>query len=184
MNKQWTIGSLMVIGLLVIAVCVFAWPERKDPAVAELEKLRDEGFARGEQMTEQEQRESREEFGERMRDLSPDQRQAFVESSMPMFMKMFEAQVDRFLAMSPEEQREEMDQRIDAMRAMQARGQNGPPGGGGNGPRPSPQQMDAMRKRMLDWSTPEQRAKMDAFFEKFRKRMQERGISPPGGGFF
>lgn len=182
------IGSVIAIGLLALAAWALGWPERKDPTVVELEKLRDEGIARREQMTEQEQQESREEFGERMRELSEEQRQTFFQSSMPMFLKMFEAQTDRFLAMSSEEQRKEMDSRIDAMQAAQAQGQNGPPGGsggfGGNGQQPSPQQMDEFRKRMLDWTSPEQRAKFDAAFEKYNKRLQERGISPPGGGFF
>lgn len=192
MNKQWTIGGAIAIVLLVIAAWAFGWFERKDPALAELEKLRDEGLSRQDQMTEDEQRASREKFGERMRDLPEEARRAFFESSMPIFMKMFEARIDRFMAMSPEEQRKEMDKRIDEMKArMNASGQGGPPPGGGaggpggNGPRPSAQQMDEMRKKMLDWTTPKQRAKFDAAFQKFNERLEQRGMNPmPGGGFF
>ena len=186
MNKRWILGGAIAIVLLVIAAWALGWLERKDPTVAELEKIRDADFARREQMTEDEQQASREEFGKRMRELSEEQRRAFFESSMSLFMKMFEAQIDRFAAMSPEEQKEEMDKRIDEMKA---RGQGGPPGGaggpGGNGPRPSAQQMDEMRKKMLDWTTPEQRAKFENAMRRFNERLQQRGMNPmPGGGFF
>jgi hypothetical protein len=87
--------------------------------------------------------------------------------------------------MSPEEQRKEMDKRIDE---MQSRGQAGPggrQGPGGNFPRPTGQQMDEWRKKMLDWTTPDQRAKFDAAFQKFNERLKERGMNPvPVGGFF
>lgn len=192
MNKRWTIGGTIAIALLVIAAWAFGWLERKDPALAELEKLRDEGLSRQGQMTEEEQRASREKFGEQMRDVPEETRRKFFESSMPVFMRMFEAQTDRFLAMSPEEQRKEMDKRIDDMKArMNAPGQGGPPPGGGaggpggNGPRPSAQQMDEMRKKMLDWTTPEQRAKFEKVMQKYSERLKQRGMDPmPGGGFF
>lgn len=183
MNKRWTLGGLLAVAALFLAAWLLGWFDRKDPVIAELEKVRDADFARQEEMTEEERRESREKFGERMRGLSEEQRRAFFESSMPVFMKMFETQIDRFLEMPPEEQKKEMDKRIDDMKA---RGQGGPGGGpGGNGPRPSPQQIDEFRKKMLDWTTPEQRAKFDNAFQKFNDRLQERGMNPmPGGGFF
>lgn len=183
MNKQRTIGLAIVSALLLIGICAYLWLNRKDPVIAELEKKRDADFARQAEMTEDERRTAREEFGQRMRGLSEEQTRAFLESSMPIFLKMFESQIDRFEAMSPDDQKKEMDKRIDEMKA---RGQTGPgrgPGGAGGGP--SPQQIDEWRKKMLDWTTPEQRAKFDNAFQKFNERLQQRGMNPmPAGGFF
>lgn len=184
MNRRWTYGGAIAVVLLLITVWAWGGTDSKDPAVRELEKLRDEDFARQEQMTEAERQASREQFGERMRGLSEEQRRSFFESSAPIFMKMFEARVDQFLKLSPEEQDAEIDKRIDE---MQARRQAGPPqaGGPGGGAAPSAQQIDEMRKKMLDWTTPEQRAKFDTAFQKFNERLKQRGMSSmPGGGFF
>ena len=69
-----------------------------------------------------------------MEGLTPDQRMAFMESSMavfvPLMAKQFEKNYDEFMAKSPEEQRREMDKRIDE---MEARGGQGGPGGPGRG---------------------------------------------------
>jgi hypothetical protein len=183
MNRQKQFAGVLLVGILLLGAWALGWFERKDPVLAELEKQRDADFARQEQMSEEERQATREEFGKKMRGLTEEQRRAFFENSMPIFLKMFERQVDSFLEKSPEEQRKEMDKRIDEMKA---RGQTGPGGGpGGRGGGPSPKQVDEWRKKMLDWTTPEQRAKFDTAFQKFNERLQQRGMnSGAGGGFF
>ncbi len=173
------VTAITVVGLVAWYLGWFGGDRySSDPAVAELQELRDQQFAKSDQMSENQQQSAREDFRQRMEGLTENQRRAFFESSAPLFMKMFLRQIDRFLALSPEEQRAEMDRRI---AEMQARG--GPPGAGSQ--QPDPQQMDQMRKRMLDWTTPEDRAKFESFMTKFSDRMKERGINPgPGGGFF
>ena len=47
--------------------------------------------------------------------------------------------------------------------------------------------MDEFRKKMLAWTTPEQRAKFENGIQMFNDRRKERGLDAvdmPGGGFF
>lgn len=41
--------------------------------------------------------------------------------------------------------------------------------------------MDTFRKKMLDWTTPEQCVKFDEGMRMFNERRQERGSPPPVG---
>jgi hypothetical protein len=184
MNKRLATGGVVALVLLGFAVWRLGWfghsKLSKDPAVAELQKLQAEGLAKQNQMSEADQKTARESFRDRIGQLTEQQRQAFFTSSAPFFMKMFEQRVDHFLALTPEEQRKEMDKRIDEMKAR-----GGPPGGGFGGQPPAPEQMDQMRKRMLDASTPDQRAKFERAMTMFTDRMKAKGVNPgPGGGFF
>ncbi|MDZ4656814.1 MAG: hypothetical protein SH868_04450 [Bythopirellula sp.] len=189
-----------VTALVVLLFAAWAWgwfdagQYSDDPAIAELEKLRDENVAKmkglsDEQMRDQ-MREQRDGMREKMEGLSEEQRMAFFESSMPIFMplmaKRFEEDYDKMMAMTPEEQRKEMDKRIDE---MEARGGPGGPGGPGRGGRPpmDAKKMDEIRKKMLDWTTPEQRSKFENGMRMMNERREERGLPamPPfgGGGF-
>jgi hypothetical protein len=193
-NRNATAGVALVVACLIWA-WAFGWFEggkayNDDPVVAELEKLRDENVPKMESMSEDQRRAEGEAFRKRMEGLSEQQRMAFFESSMPVFVPMmarqFEQRYDKFMAMSPEEQRKELDKRIDE---MEARGQGGPGGGGGRGgPRNmDPKRAETMRKKMLDWTTPEQRAKFERGMELMNERREQRGLAPmpgPGGGFF
>jgi hypothetical protein len=198
-NAAYGVGAL-VVGVLLWG-WVFGWFNGKvysdDPVVAELEKLRDENVPKMDQLSEAERRSQRDAFGERMKGLTEEQRMAFFESSMPIFVpmmaKQFEKRYDEFMAMSPEEQRAELDKRIDEMKARGGPGGPGGPGGGGNGGRRGPPNMDPkkaeqFRKKMLDWTTPEQRAKFENGINLMNGRLKERGMDPlppgPGGGFF
>jgi hypothetical protein len=184
MNKKLMIGASVALVLFGIAAWRLGWFGHsnygKDPAVAELQQLQADGLAKQNQLSEAEQKAARESFRDRIQKLTEQQRQAFFASSAPFFMKMFEQQVDRFLALSPEEQRKEMDKRIDEMKAR-----GGPRGGGFGGKPPAPEQIDQMRKRMLDATSPDQRAKFERAMTMFTDRMKANGVNPgPGGGFF
>lgn len=184
MNKRVAGSVLSGLAMVLLVGWLLGWFHGTDREVRELEKLRDEGFAQREQMTPEQRQETGEQFRTKLEGLTEDQRKAFFESSAPIFMKMFEARLDKFFGMTPEEQRAELDKQIDR---MQSGLRQGGPGGGGppGGTPPSPQQIDEMRKKMLDWTTPEQRAKFENAMQMFQKRLQERGITPPnGGGFF
>lgn len=196
MNRNAALGAAALTAAVLTWAWAFGWFNGKqysdDPVVAELEKLRDENVPKLEQMSEDERRAQRNAFGERMKGLSEEQRMAFVESSMPifvpMFAKQFEARYDAFMAMSPEEQTKELDKRIDEMKARG--GPGGGPGGGRGGPprNMDPKKAEQIRKKMLDWTTPEQRAKFENGLQRFNDRLKERGMEPlppgPGGGFF
>jgi hypothetical protein len=176
------VAVVAAIALAAVAAWGLGWFRdgrySDDYAVAELQRLRDEGFAKQDQMNDEQRQAAGEDFRRRMEGLTDEQRRAFFESSAPLMMQMFAQRVERFLAMSLEEQRLEMDRRIDE---MQSRG--GPPGGGFQ--QNDPQRFDQMRKQLLDWSTPEQRARFETAMTMFNQRLTERGMNPgPGGGFF
>ena len=176
-----------IAGLVVVALLGVAWAMgwigddgySDDPAVAELEQLRDKSLTK----PQEERADMRRDFSERMRQLEPQQRQAFMESSMPIFAKMMEQRIDEFLALPPEEQQKRLDERIDQMeqwreeREAEGKAPGGPPWGAGN---MSPDKQDEMRKKMLDWTTPDQRAKFEQAMNMMNDRRSERGLEPVG----
>lgn len=169
--------------ILIFAAWVWGWLDtgqyNDDPKVAELERFRDANISKGEPP-----REFRDEMRTKMEGLSPEQRMAFFESSMPIFVpfmaKRFEDEYDKFVQLSPQEQRKKLDERIDE---MEKRG--GPGGPGGNRPPMDPKKMNEIAKKMLDWTTPDQRTKFENGMRMMNDRRKARGLSPlpPMGGF-
>ncbi|MBL9162501.1 MAG: hypothetical protein JNL18_07220 [Planctomycetaceae bacterium] len=191
MKKSEVCGIVGVAMLAVLVAWFYGWFDGKaysdDPQVAALEKERDANVDKLANMPEAQRRTQGEAFRKQMEGLSPDQRAAFMESSMavfvPLMARQFEKNYDEFMAKSPEEQRRELDKRIDE---MEARGGQGGPGGPGRGgpPNMDPKKMDEFRKKMLDYTTPEQRAKFENGIQIFNDRRKERGlppVGPPGG---
>jgi hypothetical protein len=180
MKNQKVMYGITALVVLVFAAWVWGWLDTgqysDDPAVAELERIRDANIGSG-----QPPREMREEMRTKMEGLSEEQRMAFFESSMPIFVPMmakrFEEEYDKFVELSPEEQRKKLDERIDQME------KNGGPGG--NRPPMDAKKMDEMRKKMLDWTTPDQRAKFENGLQMLNNRRDQRGLPPvpPMGGF-
>lgn len=136
-----------------------------------------------------------------MAQLTPDQRSQLNRDRQ----KQQEKEYDRYFAMSKAEQKRYLDERINRMQqAMnQARpngqGNAGVPGakanisfgtgggtaGGPNGPggkSKNPDDIESRKKKMLDSTTTEFRAKNDRFRKEMEQRMKERGITPPAGG--
>jgi hypothetical protein len=193
MNNRAVTGVVTLVVAALVWAWALGWFDGKkysdDPEVAELERLRDENLPKIEKMPEEQRRAERDVFRERMKGLSEEQRMKFFESSapifIPLFAKAFEKRYDEFMAKSAEEQRKELDKEIDRMQANQNR--PGGPGGPGGGGRPNidPKKADEFRKKMLDWTTPEQRAKFENGIRIFNQRREERGLSPippPGRG--
>jgi hypothetical protein len=124
--------------------------------------------------------------------MTDDQKASFFEQLAPVFIpimaKRFEEEYDKFMAMTPEQQRKKLDERIDEMRKRGGPPGSGPGGGDRRGPPPmSPQKMEEFRKKMLDWTTPDQRAKFENGIQMFNDRLKQRGMDPvdmPGGGVF
>jgi hypothetical protein len=192
-NRNYT-----AIGALAIACLIWAWAlgwfeggkaYSDDPQVAELQKQIEDNAPKFQQMSREEQRTQGDAFRKRMEGLSDEQRLAVMESAMaiwiPMAARRFEQEYDKFMAMSPDQQRQELDKRIDDMQKRGGAGQGS--GRGGGPPNMDPKRVEAFRKRMLDWTTPEQRAKFENGIQLFNNRRVERGLPPisgPGGGFF
>ena len=186
MKKSEIFGIAAVAMLAILVAWFYGWFDGKnysdDPQVAALDKERDANADKFMNMPEDQRRTAGEAFRKQMEGLTPDQRQAFIESSMAVFVpimaKQFEKRYDEFMAMSPEEQRRELDKRIDE---MEARGGQGGPGRGGP-PNMDPKKMDEFRKKMLDYTTPEQRAKFENGVNMFNERRKQRGLPPVGPG--
>jgi hypothetical protein len=188
--KQSEICGLIAVAVLALLVAWFyglfdGKEYSADPQVAALEKLRDEKAPEFVKMPEEQRRVEGEAFRKQMEGLTPEQRQAFFESSMSVFVPImaaqFEKRYDDFMAMSPDEQRRELDRRIDEMEKRGGAGGGGGPGRGGP-PNMDPKKADEFRKRMLDYTTPEQRAKFENGIQIFNQRRKERGLPPVGPG--
>jgi hypothetical protein len=186
MKDHKILYGVTALVILIFTAWVWGWFDAgqysADPKVAELERLRDANVTKGEPP-----REFREEMRTKMEGLSEQQRTAFFESSMPIFVPMmakrFEEEYDKFVALSPEEQRKKLDERINE---MEKRGGPGGPGGpGGNRPPMDPKKMNEIAKKMLDWTTPDQRTKFENGMRMMNERRAERGLQPlpPMGGF-
>jgi hypothetical protein len=187
-----------IAGIVVLTVTALIWAwtlgwfsghkYSDDPQVAELQKIVVENAPKLDQLSEEQKRAGGEDFRQRMQGLSPEQRQAVMEGIMPIMVPMmarqFETQYDKFMNMSPEEQRRELDKRIDQMESQKNKGGPSPGGGMRN---VDPAKADQFRKKMLDWTTPEQRAKFENGIRLFNQRRAQRGLPPvhsPGRGGF
>jgi hypothetical protein len=149
-----------------------------------------------------------EELKKREQGLSPDQREALRqqrEKDRKAFEERQQQEMDRFFALSSQEQQAELDQKLDRMQGKgegrrgdgdQGKGPRGGDGGtpkdgassggdakGGQGGRSfSPEQRDNMRREWLNHSTPEQRAQRSNYHMMMQDRAQQRGVTPPSGG--
>jgi hypothetical protein len=193
MNRNVVAG--LVVMLLLIPAVAWAWgwfdSESEPEVVAQLRSLDEQP------PSEENDQSMRDAFRKQFEGVPEEKRMQVFEQLapviIPMMMARFETEYDKFMAMSPEEQRRELDRRINEMQNRGQRGMGGPGGGagasgrGGGRPNVDPKQIQAFQKKMLAWTTPEQRAKFDNGIQMFRSRMEERGLTPPpmqGGGFF
>ena len=188
MNKARTrIGLALVLVALLGAWVLGMFHDDNysdDPEVAKLEKLRDQSLEKD----GDERREALRDVQKQAESLTAEQKQSLFESSMPIFVKMgaqwMEKRFDEFLAMTPDEQREALDKRIDEelererKRNSQANAQDRPRRGPAS---MSPEKADEFRKRMQDWTTPDQRAKFETVMGMYNERREERGLEPIQG---
>jgi hypothetical protein len=195
MDKRWIGGGAGLVALLLVVAWWMGWFHREDPLIAQTRAAIATMQEQKQEPAPEQRNALRAAWEDRMKGLNDEQRMAMFEQLMPlvmpMFMQQFEARYDKFMAMTPAEQRAELDKRIDEMQKRMASGQGGggPFGGGGGGNRPQmdPAKAAEFQKKMLAWTTPEQRAKFQNGMMMFSNRMKERGLNPPpmpGGGFF
>lgn len=181
MKTKPLVAATVAILVMLTGAWAFGWfggDYSDDPEVARIEKLRDETFDDQTEMSDQQMREAGEQLKKQAANLSDDQRKELWKRSMPIFMPMMmkraERDMDRFLALSPEEQRAEMDEKL---RSGQGRWGGGPGGNrGGNRPKPSAEQVGEFMKKLNDWTTPEQRAKFEIVKGMYDARKQELGL--------
>jgi Spy/CpxP family protein refolding chaperone len=192
MDKRWIGGGAALVAALVAVAWWLGWFKHEDPLIAET-RAAIATMQKQEEPAPEQRNALRAAWEERMKGMTDEQRTAMFEQIMPivmpMYMQRFETDYDKFMAMTPEQQRAKLDERIDQMQKRMASGQGGggPFGGGGNRPQMDPAKAAEFQKKMLAWTTPEQRAKFQNGMMMFANRMKERGLNPPpmpGGGFF
>jgi hypothetical protein len=186
MNKRnAVVGAGASLVLLLLAAWWLGWFNREDDLIAEIKQIASQPEA------QQNPDVMRDAMRKQFEGVPPEQRMQMFEQLapviVPLMMARMTADINQLLAL-PEDQRiREIDKKIDEM----ARG-GGPPrapgrGNGGGPPNVDPKRMGEMQKKMLDWTTPEQRTTMQLGMKMFAERMTQRGMEPPpmpGGGFF
>jgi len=195
-KKLWwaviAVGVLLVLGVGTWAVRA----ARSNSNMAKVQELGRELMGEnGRNLSPEERREKFNEMRQAMEQLSPAERRSLFKEGA----KARREHMDKFFKMSPEEQIDELDKRIDQMQEMFERmqagqGENGRPRGGpggfggggfggpgggrfGRGRSADPDDRLRWRERMLNNSTPEDRAQGALYRQMMRDRMQERGIS-------
>jgi hypothetical protein len=136
----------------------------------------------------------------KIQSLPEDLRPKAMEEGRKLMMKGMEARVDSYFAAPPDQRQKLIDDQLKQMQSMQkafegsrsmfqGRGQGGSGGAAGNqqaagrpGPR-SEEDRSAWRKRMIDGSSPSQRARWTEYFGEVEKRRQALGMGGGGGPF-
>jgi len=176
MDKRKILGAGLTVILFLGAAWAFGFFNGLDSEVAELKAMRDDGFSRMGQMTDEERRAHFMSLRERAEQLSPEQRRQVFEGGQQFFAQ----RMNEFFAKSPAEQRKELDELIDRMEQWQGGNRGGRDGG--NRPQLSQQQIDQRMKQGLDRTSPEMRARMEQFRTMLNQRRGERGLPPVQGG--
>jgi hypothetical protein len=203
MKRRNIFAAAAAILLIACGAWAFGFFDRPDPVVAELQKMADQAF--GQELSEAQQSEFRQQFRQKMDSLSPAQRDAFFDANRDRWMQRMESRMNEFFAMSPSDQQKRLDEIINQMtRPRENRGPNGAngfrgPGGGSGGPtnnagrgdrgdrggwaNMTEAQRDERAKRRLDQTNPKMRAQFAEFRKKLENRAKERGIPQlPGWG--
>lgn len=193
-NKKTVIAILVVLGMAAVAYAFL--PAGPDPDVVRVQQMQEKLFDPNAKMSDDDRMKGFRELGEASRSLTDEQRMQVMREN-PMAKRMRQSVVDYFNL--PEKDRVALlDKHIDEMEKMrkdfekrmkdrQAKG-GGPPGGPGNGP---PRgfgggpggDRNAMRKKMLDNTSPQERAMFSEYFKQMSDRRQARGLPPLGGPF-
>jgi hypothetical protein len=196
MNRRNAAISTVVLILIVGAAWAFGFFGRTDPAVAELQQMRDQMFA-SRDLPEAQRDQLRDQFRQRLEGLSDAQRRAVFAGGREQWQQRNQQRMDQFFAMSRADQQKRLDESINRMLERQKdQNQNGAGNrnarSGGNGGRGgdrgrnmTPAQRESRAKQRLDRSSPKERAQRDEFRRRMQERMQQRGINPqllPGPG--
>lgn len=192
---------IAVIAVLAVLLAVAAWwcwaPHRQeDPRVAEIRTLHEElavKFPPGQAIRSPEEAVARvaamQSIMEKVQALPPELRGPAMMSGMRSFRAGMDAKIDEYFSLPADRRDAFLDLEIGQMEMMRsafAAGggpPGGPPPGGGSGPRPpfgppnmSESDANSMRKRMLDDTSPERRARIESFIDAMQKRRAERGL--------
>lgn len=191
-NKKTVIALVL---LMIGGGAAWAFlPSGPDPQLVKVQQLQQKLFSPDSKLTDAERREGFSELRQEAEKLTPEQQGQLMREN-PMAKRFQQTINDYFNA--PEKERVAMlDKQIDQMeqwrKQREASGKGRPPGppggpGGPGGPRGGGgmdgNRENQMRKRMLDNTSPQQRAMFGQYFDDMNKRRQQRGLPPMGGPF-
>ena len=181
-KKQAILVSVAIVLTLAGAGWAFGlFGSPVDPAVAELERQRDQVFS--EDATD----EDRQAFRDQVRSLTDDQRRQLFERGRPDIQERISARMNELYALPPEEFQREVMQRVDdlvAARAERDSDGEGPRGGFGPPAGMTDAQRDQRRKERLDFVDSETRAQFSEFRRAIDAELEARGEPPMQGRDF
>ncbi len=196
--KKKIIAALAVL-LLLVGLGWALMPAGVDPQVARVTELQQKLFSEQPQVSPEERRAAFGELRQEFEKLTPEQRDKMMRDNPPPFVRQMQKNIRDFFDLPADKRKEALDRQINEMesrrrqmteRFAQAGGRpgGGPPGGGpgfgggpGSGPGGNRGAMDAkgrqgMAKRMLDNTTPQDRAMMGEYMRQMQDRRRERGM--------
>ena len=190
--KKIAVATAILFPIAVLAIWV-SGGFSKDPRRTEVEQLQAKLSEEGQKLPRDEQRKLWQEMRKKMDQLPEAERQEVRRGMWEERRVRMEQEMDAFFSLPPEKQKVELDKRIDQMekwrkdRAARGNGNadrgGGRRGGGGDrGRNASEQERNKWRKRMLDNTTPKQRAQWRAYRDMMDQRRKERGLPERGGG--
>jgi hypothetical protein len=194
-KRKLIIGTVLMILLAAVAAWALGFIGGTDPAVAELQQMGEQMWNRG--LPEAQRDQLRDDFRERMRALSDDQRSAFFDANRDQWMLGVQRRMDEFFALPVADQQKRLDEILDRMQQWrQTRGQDGGARdasardgrrdgrGRGGWQNMTEAQRDERSKRRLDRTSPKLRAQFSEFRRRLDERSKQRGMGEvPGWGF-
>jgi len=192
-NKKTVVALLVVLGIAAVAYAFL--PAGPDPDVVRVQQMQEKLFDPNAKMSDDDRMKGFREMGEASRNLTDEQRMQVMREN-PMAKRMRQSVVDYFDA--PENERMAMlDKHIDEgekmrkefekrMKDRQAKGGGGPGGFGGGPPRGAGGpggDRNERAKKMLDNTSPQERAMFGEYFKQMSDRRKQRGLPPMGGPF-
>lgn len=189
--------GLLTLALALVGGSLWAWWHfRGDPEVARVQALAVQLRTETKDLPEDKRRELWGQFGEEIRKLSPDQRQALFADQRQRGEERARQELKNFFALSPADRQKALDRQIDeserrakerqkrnTQRAANGTGQRGG-GGSGRGQNRTAEEKSARRNQMLDRSSPEDRAMRAEHRRLMDERRGQRGLpASPRRGF-
>lgn len=198
MNKK---KMTLAIALVLLAGIAWAmWPPGENPQVAKVREMQQKLFADGpgrdSTIPPEERRKAFGELRQEMEKLTPDERDKLMRDNPPPFVRRMQKDISEFFELPVEKRKEALDRHIDNFEKMrrgmeqrfaQAGGRPGGgfgPGGGGGRSGMDPAGRANRAKRMLDNTTPQDRAQRSEFMRQMQDRRRERGLPPMPGPRF
>jgi hypothetical protein len=199
--KKKIIAALAVL-LLLGGLGWALMPAGVDPQVARVTELQQKLFSEQSQATPEERRAAFGEFRQELEKLTPEQRDKLMRDNPPPFVRQMQKNIRDFFDLPADKRKEALDRQIDEMESRRRQmtkqfaqsggrpgggpGFGGGPGGGPGGNRGAmdPQHRQEMTRRMLDNTTPQDRAMMGEYMRQVQDRRRERGMPDlPGPRF-